>query len=296
MKKRQIFKKLFLCALWACTILCLPIFSSSAQAAGSVCAEVKLEISQELTLERQAFDAHMRITNGLTNISLQDVNIEVRFTDAEGNTVAASYDPNDTNALFFIRLDTMDNITDVTGNGTVDPVTAADIHWLIIPAQGAANENPNGTLYYVGATLTYTIGGEEHVTEVTPDYILVKPMPNLVLDYFLPVDVYGDDAFTPEIEPPVPFYLGVRAKNTGFGTARNLKINSCQPKITDNQQGLLIGFEITACEVNGQAATKTLLASFGDIAPTKSALARWTMLCTLSGQFVEFKADWSHSD
>ncbi len=76
MKKRKIFKNIALCDLWACIVLCLPILSSSAPAAGSVCAEVKLEISQELTLERQAFDAHMRITNGLTNISLQDVNIE----------------------------------------------------------------------------------------------------------------------------------------------------------------------------------------------------------------------------
>ena len=136
MKKGYIFKKIALCALWACIVLCLPILSSSALAADSVCAEVKLEISQELTLERQAFDAHMRITNGLTNISLQDVNIEVRFTDANGNTVPASYDPADTSALFFIRLESKDNINDVTGNGTVEPVTAADIHWLIIPAHG----------------------------------------------------------------------------------------------------------------------------------------------------------------
>ncbi|MCJ7547064.1 MAG: Ig-like domain-containing protein, partial [Deltaproteobacteria bacterium] len=296
MKKGYIFKKIALCALWACIVLCLPILSSSALAADSVCAEVKLEISQELTLERQAFDAHMRITNGLTNISLQAVNIEVRFTDANGATVPASYDPHDTSALFFISLDTMENITDVTGNGTVEPVTAADIHWLIIPAQGASNGVPQGTLYYVGATLTYTIGGEEHVTEVTPDYILVKPMPNLVLDYFLTRDVYGDDAFTPEIEPSIPFTLGVRAKNTGFGTARNLKINSAQPQIFDNKQGLLIGFEITGCEVNGLVATKTLLASFGDIAPNKAATARWIMLCTLSGHFDDFTADYSHAD
>ncbi|MCJ7547061.1 MAG: hypothetical protein MUP30_09625 [Deltaproteobacteria bacterium] len=113
MKMGQTFKHIALCALWACVILCLLIPPSYALAAGSVCAEVKLEISQELTLERQAFDAHMRITNGLTNISLQAVNIEVRFTDANGATVTASYDPNDTNALFFIRLDSMENINDV---------------------------------------------------------------------------------------------------------------------------------------------------------------------------------------
>ena len=36
----------------------------------SVCAVVKIEIKQEMTFERQAFDAHMQINNGLTTISL----------------------------------------------------------------------------------------------------------------------------------------------------------------------------------------------------------------------------------
>ena len=76
MKKGHIFKNIALCSIWAFIVLCIPLLSSSALAAGSVCAEVKLEISQELTLERQAFDAHMRITNGLSNITLQDVNRE----------------------------------------------------------------------------------------------------------------------------------------------------------------------------------------------------------------------------
>ena len=38
----------------------------------------------------------------------------------------------------------------------------------------------------MGATLSYTIGGEAHSTTVTPDYIYIKPMPEMVLDYFLP--------------------------------------------------------------------------------------------------------------
>jgi len=148
----------------------------------------------------------------------------------------------------------------------------------------------------VGATLTYTIGGEDHVTEVTPDYIFVKPMPELTLDYFLPTDVYGDDAFTHEIEPSIPFNLGVRVSNSGAGVARSLKIDSAQPKIVENEQGLLIGFVIEGSAVNGQAATPSLLADFGDIAPNASGVARWIMTCSLSGKFVEFTAEYSHSD
>ncbi len=267
-------------------------------AAEAVCARVKIEIKQELTLERQAFDAHMRITNGLANITLENVKIEVSFADEDGDAVTASPDPTNTAALFFIRLDkdALENIDEVDGTGTVGASSTADIHWLIIPAPGSSNGLEKGTLYYVGAKLTYTIGGEQKVTEVTPDYIFVKPMPEITLDYFLPADVYGDDAFTSEIEPTIPFSLGVRVKNSGYGVARKLKIDSAQPKITENEQGLLIGFAIEGSEVNGQPATDSLLVDFGDISPNSSAMARWIMTCTLSGKFVSFTADFSHSD
>jgi hypothetical protein len=269
----------------------------SARAADdSTCARVKIEIKQELTLERQAFDAEMRITNGLSSISLEDVGVTVNFLDDQRRPVLASSNPADTSALFFLRLSSMENVSDVSGSGTVAAATTADIHWLIIPTTGASKGATQGTLYYVGATLTYTIGGEEHLTEVTPDYIYVKPLPRIALDYFLPVDVYGDDGFTTEIEPPVPFNLGVRVSNNGQGVAKNLKISSAQPKIVDNQQGLLIGFVIEESEVNGNPVPSSLLANFGDIAPNASAVARWIMTCSLSGRFIEFKADYTHSD
>jgi len=271
-----------------------------AQAAESLCAEVKLEIKQELTLERQAFDAHMRINNGLSNITLENIDIDVIFTDEDGNPVTASFDPNadpeTTGARFFISVDSMDNISDVDGQGQISPSTSADIHWLIIPVPGASGGEPYGKLYYVGAKLTYDIGGEENITEVTPDYIYVKPMPELALDYFIPEQVYGDDAFTAEIEPSVPFSLGLRVKNIGAGWARNLKIDSAQPKITENSQGLLIGFAIESTEVDGVSQNNDLLVRFGDIPANGSAVARWLMTCTLSGRFIEFTASVSHAD
>ncbi len=265
-------------------------------AVDSVCARVKIEIKQELTLERQAFDAHLRVHNGLAHITLENVRVDVYFTDSEGNSVLASSDPKNTDALFFIRLDTMQNIDDVEGNGTVSPSTTADIHWLIIPSPGSSNGLKSGTLYYVGARLTYIISGEEKITEVTPDYIFVKPMPEIALDYFLPFDVYGDDAFTSQIEPPLPFSLGLRVRNTGHGVAKKIKIDSAQPKIVENEQGLLIGFNIESSEVNGKSSPNSLLADMGNIDPDGAATARWNMSCTLSGKFVEFSAGFSHSD
>ena len=66
-----------------CMLLWLPNPSFGAD---TLCARVKIEIKQELTLERQAFDAHMRINNGLAHIILEDVVVDVSFKDKDGNT------------------------------------------------------------------------------------------------------------------------------------------------------------------------------------------------------------------
>lgn len=261
-----------------------------------VCAKVKIEIHQEVTFERQAFDAHMQITNGLTTIALESVHVDVLFSNEDGEPVRASSNPGDADALFFIRISSMEGIEDVSGNGTVNASTVADIHWLIIPAAASVQDAPTGKLYYVGARLTYDLGGEEHITEVTPDYITVRPMPLMRLDYFLPDEVYGDDPFTTETEPSVPFSLGVRIANKGEGPAANFKINSAQPKIVENQQGLLVDFVIEKSEVDGITTPDTLLLEFGDILPASAKIGRWIMSCSLSGRFTEFTAEYSHDD
>lgn len=50
-------------------------------AGGAVCAEVKIEISQELTLERQGFDTRMKINNEFDSIPLEAVTICVNFPE-----------------------------------------------------------------------------------------------------------------------------------------------------------------------------------------------------------------------
>ena len=111
----------------------LPLDSFAAD--DSVCARVKIEILQELTLERQAFDAHMRINNGLSGISLEYVNIDVSLVDKNGNTVRGTFDPDDATALFFIRVNSMENISNIDGQGAVQPSSNADIHFRPIWAE-----------------------------------------------------------------------------------------------------------------------------------------------------------------
>ena len=286
----------FLLALTFILGCCFSSTNSYGEDADSVCAVVKIEIQQDITLERQGFSAHMRINNNLTHIAIEDINIVVSFTDEDGNDVLASSDTTDPDAVFFIKLDSLENINDINGNGVINTSTSADIYWLIIPAPGASDNNPNGKLYYVGATLTYTNGGEANETVVSPDYIFVKPMPSIQIDYFIPVEVYGDDAFTTEVEAPIPFALGIRAKNNGYGTAKNFKVDCNQPEIVDNEQGLLVDFVIEGTEVNGEIQTDSLTVDLGDIEPNTAAVARWIMSCSLSGTFEDFTADFSHSD
>jgi len=267
----------------------MPWFISpkKSEAVEAICATVKIEIEQELTFERVAFDARMTINNGLVGIPLNNVEATVNIQDSEKNDASSS---------FSIQVFGLNNIAAIDGSGTVEPDTSAEIHWLIIPSPGAGGTDPAGQVYYVSATLEYELKGEEQVTEVAPDIIVVRPQPVLVLDYFYPEFVYGDDPFTTETEAPIPYDIGVRIKNTGYGGVKNLVIESGQPIIKDNEQGLLIDFKILNSWVNDEPVQPTLMVDFGDIDPGACSIARWKMISSLMGQFISFETEFAHSD
>ncbi|MEI8078587.1 MAG: hypothetical protein WCH61_03025, partial [bacterium] len=67
------------------TILLLSFsLQPSAFSQDSICARVRIEILQELTLEREAFEARMTINNG-TAAPLDNVSVDVSFADKNGN-------------------------------------------------------------------------------------------------------------------------------------------------------------------------------------------------------------------
>jgi len=266
-----------------------------AQSGDAICAEVKIVIAQRLSLERQAFEAQMHINNSLAGQSLEDVHIALQFFDANNNAIAATDDPNAANARFFWRTDRSDGISSLNG-GVINPQSAAHIQWLIIPAAGAGGSQSQGAIYYIGAKVRYRLGGQDIEVDVAPEAIIVRPLPQLVLDYFLPKDVAGDDPFTPEIEPSEPFTLGVRIRNDGGGTSHNTRIDTAQPQIVENRQGLAVNFQILSGFVGDEAAGKSLLLDFGDIAPGAAQTGRWNMAASLAGQFVAFNATFTHAD
>lgn len=282
--------------LAALALLLLVSWPALIRAQTAVCAEVRIEIRQKLNLERQAFDALLRIRNGLSMASVDAVQVDVLFADEEGNPVMASSDPNNTAATFFIRLDALDGIAAVDGSGSVAPQSTATVRWIIIPSADAGGNRPHGRLYMIGARLQYRINGEEKHVDVMPETITVRPQPRLALDYFLAGDVYSDDPFTPDIEPAIPFTLGLRIRNSGAGSGHGIRMESAQPRIVDNAQGLLVGFNIVGSHVDEMPAAPTLKIDFGDIPAGGVRMGRWLMEATLSGRFVSMDARYTHAD
>lgn len=280
------------------------LFAATAQAEEkSVCAEVKIEIAQELTMERQAFEATMRIANTLEGVDLEDIEITLNLEDEDGEPVVATSDTDSDSADFFVRLDDSRGVESMaTGdagavtNGVIPADGEGEMRWLMIPTPGAGGDGDEGRLFFVGATLDLTYGGKEKTLEATPDSIRVKPQPTLVLDYFLPEEVHGDNPMTTEVEPVEPYTLGVRVANTGSGAAHNLQIESAQPEIVENEQGLLVDFEITDSYIDEESARETLLLDFGTIAGDENRMGRWVMESTLSGEFVDFDARMTHAE
>ena len=276
--------------------LALSVISVSAAASEAVCAEVRIEIRQKLSLERQAFDAVLRLRNGLTSSPIENVEVNVLFTDELGNPVEASSDPNQTSASFFVRLDGLEDLGAVDGTGVVQPTRTGVARWLIVPDASSGGSTPQGRIYRVGARISYTVNGDARSVEVTPEAITVRPQPRLALDYFIAGDVYADDPFTPQLEPSEPFTFGVRVRNVGAGAGRNVRIESAQPRIVENEQGLLIGFSLLGGFVDDQPAAASLALSLGDIAAGHARMGRWLMETTLSGRFEEIEATYSHAD
>lgn len=302
--KTSLMRRLFGAVLWlllrlfVCQSLfvALGLVFAPAQAQETICARVKIEIKQELTLERQAFDAEMKIHNTTDAGVIENVSVVVKVTDELGTPVPVSDNPNDTAARFFVRVSSLKDIGSVDGTGAVAAKTTGIANWLLIPAPASAGNTPAGKKYLVGATLKYRYLGEDTTLEVSPDVITVKPLPLLTLDYFLPADVWADDPLTAEVEPIEPFTLGVRVRNNGVATAKTLKIDSAQPKIIENNQGLLIGFSLTGSYVDDAPVLNSLLIDFGEVAGGRSKMGRWVMQTTLAGKFTEFTARYTHAD
>jgi hypothetical protein len=251
---------------------------------GGICARVKLETDQTAVVTRNAFDARLELDNS-DMMPLTQIGLTLLIRDASGN---------DATSLFVINPPTLSGLTDVNGQGTLAENSVGTASFILIPTNDAAPDGP--TQYFVSAILNYDDEGATLSVPFTAQSITVLPNPSLTIRYFQQRDVIGDDPFTPRIEPSQPFALGVQVENVGAGTAGNFSITSAQPKIIDNQKGLLVNFQIIGTQVDGQNVSPSLTANFGDISPGGVATAVFLMESSIQGQFIDYSASFENLD
>ncbi|HQR43916.1 MAG TPA: hypothetical protein PLX97_14575, partial [Gemmatales bacterium] len=250
-----------------------------------VCARVRIRLDQNLVQTRSAFDATLELINNQLSTSLNNIDLDLVIKDAAGNDVSSR---------FGFRAPGLTGITAIDGTGTVSASSTGRISWVIIPTDDAAMNG--ATQYTVGGVLHYTDNGQEITVNLAEAPITVLPNPALNIHYFHQRDVFSDDPFTDVIEPSIPYTLAVLIKNDGKGDANQLSITSAQPKIIENEKGLLVDFQIVATEVDGQNLSPSLTANFGTIGAGQSAIGRWLLTSSLQGHFIDYDATFKHLD
>ncbi|MBR3640884.1 MAG: cellulose 1,4-beta-cellobiosidase, partial [Oscillibacter sp.] len=270
-----------------------------AQDGGSVYEIVKLSLNQTATLERQAFDATLKVTNGYPEYALSNLRVDVLVKDENGTDVSGRN---------FIIATGVTGISDVDGNGSLPSGGGLTATWQIIPGADLGGTEPEGKVYYASALVSYYVNGQLVQTETEGVPITILPQPKLQLHYFVPHNVLSN----------TPFRLGVTVENYGYGEAMNLNINSGQLKIESNQSGLITDFEIVGSSFGSSSGSEFKL-SFGNVpaatremneetgewelVPGKVSgywLVRWNMPLTegdpYEGEFRDFKATLTHKD
>ena len=263
------------------------------ESSNSVCSTISLKISQQMVMTRQAFRGTLTVFNGSESTAMENVKLALRVTDDLGN-VATSHE-------FQINLEDLqgfDGEKNLEVGWNLDAQQEGIATILFIPTKYAAPMTDK--VYSFGGTLSYIdpFTSLEVTRTLHPVTLTVKPSPNLDLTYFMQRDIIGDDPLTEAIEPCEEAEFSLLINNVGYGNANNVRITTNQPKIIDNEKGLLIDFEIMSAQLNGQEEVMALGGSmdtdFGNIPAHSTSYAQWWLRSSLLGHFTDYNVDATH--
>ena len=255
----------------------------------SVCASVTLSISQKLVMTREAFRGTLTIKNGHETMPIKEFQLNLEITNESGELC---------NDLFEIETESLLQLTGIDGSGTLPAMETGTATILFIPEKAAA---PTVTQSYsFGGSITYL----DPFTQTTvtkplfPVTLEVHPSPDLYLHYFMQRDILGDDPLTVDVvEPIVPGELALMIENNGYGDAKNIRIESAQPEIVDNEKGLLIKFEMIGSNLQGVPVNLGLInIDFGTVLAQSAKVGQWWFTSGLLGHFVNYEAKLTHLD
>ena len=259
------------------------------QMSNSVCSTVTVQFSQKMTMTREAFEGTFTVHNGHNENSMEGIGLNFTVKDEDGNDCAD---------LFQINTTSLTNLTAIDGTGSLSPAMDGIAKILFIPSKAAAPIEPK--VYYFGGTFSFIdpYTSDELVYDLYPVDLTVHPSPDLHVDYFMQRDILGDDALTlDKVEPSIPAELGVIIHNKGAGIAKNVILETAEPKIIDNEKGLAIDFAMYGASFNGNEAQLGMMAiPFGNIESGHTAVGEWLFTSSLLGHFVSYEANVIHNN
>lgn len=259
------------------------------QMSNSVCSTVTVQFSQKMTMTREAFEGTFTVHNGHNENAMEGIGLNFTVKDEDGNDCAD---------LFQINTTSLTNLTAIDGTGSLSPTMDGIAKILFIPSKAAAPIEPK--VYYFGGTFSFIdpYTSDELVYDLYPVDLTVHPSPDLHVDYFMQRDILGDDALTlDKVEPSIPAELGVIINNKGAGVAKNVILETAEPKIVDNEKGLAINFSMYGASLNGNNEQLGLMAiPFGNIESGHTAVGEWLFTSALLGHFVSYEAHVIHNN
>lgn len=254
-----------------------------------VCAKVSLQFKQTMAMTREAFEGTLKILNGHTTDPMQDINVNLLIKNHLGEDVTD---------LFQINVTSMDQITGVDGSGSLNAQTEGVVQFMMIPTIAAAPEEP--AVYSFGGSFSFLdpFSGEEMTYQLYPVELTVNPSPNLYVDYFVQRNIISDDPLTEDtIEMAEEAEIAMMIRNLGAGNANNVYLESSQPTIIENQNNLLISFDMTGAAMNGVRRPLRLTdVPFGTIESHTNGIAEWYFTSSLIGRVINSTARVIHNN
>lgn len=242
----------------------------------STCASVSLQFKQEFAMTREAFEGILSVHNPHESSALENLKAIFTVSDINGNDCSDKFD---ISVINYSGIDTTDGKNNIASN------SSGNITVRFVPLMSAAPTD--STPYLFGGNIQYINPYTNTLVSdpLSPVQLMVTPSPHLCLDYFIPHDIISDDPLTsPVIEAMVPATIGLRVLNDGYGEAKNIRVSSIQPEITENRLGLAVEFHMLNTMRNGTGSSQPLSdISLGNLTHKESQTLEYYLASSLLG-------------
>ena len=241
-------------------------------------SSVTLQFEQRFFLERQAFKGSLTVEN-LQMQGIEAITLKPTVKRTDGTDASDLFAITQQGKGAWLTADEWTLASGATGQATV----------LYVPAKEAAPDAK--TEYLFGGTLTYRDieTGKIVTVELVQTKLTVNPSPDLHLLYFVQRDFISDNPLTEEVEPWEPAEFALLIQNRGAGDAIDLKIDTSEPTIVDNQANLPVTFTKLYTTVDGQPSQYNFThLELGRIPAGANIMARWWFYSNVAAHVASY--------